>query len=322
MSENNPKIPEGLASVTIDHSMDAFPASFTEAYELMNDSIASERAEFGPTLQREHLEVSRYAIWATANTALSRATAGSTNKAIILGAGGCFDIPVEEIVTEFDATTLVDIDTQHTERALSDLPARLLGKVSLVKADITGGVAEFAEALKVVDEESSYERFVEAAVNVVNGINFANNFGIGGEYSFVCSQLLMTQLSSIPIIKFENRIHEKYGRSVTRQPNPTDLPLALALNDFNLRNQAGHISHLARLTRNTGTVHFADTIAAVKEGRVLPMVTGRPFKEMSRYFVDLARPAIWQWQCTPERAFCVSAKSLAPKTPTSFAVYP
>lgn len=308
----------GYPHPIIDQSVASLPPVIIDAYRGMNQNIANERMLYGATVQQAHLQLSRQAIGATAHAALARSSSGEARSAIVLGAGGCFDIPIEEIITEFDTTTVVDVDTEQTERALSNFSPRLLGKVTLLKADISGTAARLSDAVGRACDEPTHADFIATATEGVRATLASNNDDhhpdLGGDYSFVCSQLLMTQLTSIPISYFRRKVQERYGVPLSMRPDLPDAPLAFALNDYNFKVQHSHIAHLSRLVSDRGTVHFADTVAEIGlDGRLLPMTNKGVLDGLEARFSTLHEPAGWQWQSTPDRSFYVMAYSLAPK---------
>lgn len=79
----------------------------------------------------EHLVNSRREIITTADLAISRTRFDKPKKALILGAGSCFDIPLEGLAERFDELTLVDLDPGKTARAIRNLSPSLQQKYTL-----------------------------------------------------------------------------------------------------------------------------------------------------------------------------------------------
>lgn len=305
---------ESCFPIVTDPSTTDMPPWVKGAYTEMNKHIAEDESRYGDNIQRPHLTLSRRAISATAHAALHRAPRGEERSALILGAGGCFDIPLEEIVTDFDKTTLVDVDVESTERALSDLPTTLLGKVSILKSDITGNVAGLSKIIENA-RKLPYLDFIDAATSdIKEQATMRRPLNLQGKYSFTCSQLLMTQLSSIPFIRFASFVGEQYGKPLSMGLGLPDEPLIRALNEYNLGVQVEHIDHLAQLALSHGSVHFADTVAEVRNGQILPMISTAPLQRLDRHFDRLKNDEDWLWQSLPTRAFYVFSHSLIPKS--------
>lgn len=319
----SPESHEYLPTPIIDPTAAGIPLWVAQGYTSMNESIAANRAT--EQTQSRHLIRSRAAISATAQEALRRAPSGEERTALILGPGGCFDIPVEEIVSEFDRTTFLDVDTTHTERALSSLPANLLGKVSLVKADVSGQVTRVSNIFeKAGTLSANYPNFIKNVSRELKKLtNQPTPTPIKGKYMFVSSQLLMSQICSLPYGQFAEYVQEKYGQplspSISTEPGALDAPLTGAMNMYTMATQTAHIQHLARLVADTGTVHFADTAGIMIAGQPQLMTHPHVLREIGKHFIDIVPMAEWLWKATPNLPFYVIARSLAPKqNPTIF----
>lgn len=308
--------PESPIPITVDATVGDMPAWLTEGYVEKNQYIANDNARYGGTIQAEHINLSHGAIAATAVLALERAPKGEDRTALILGPGGCFDIPLQAIVTEFDRTTLVEVDAASTEEVLSTLPSRLLKKVNLVNADITGGIAPLSKVFENAKmAQLTFKEFIGIAAEAVGELtNRPASPPVEGKYSFACSQLLMSQLVGIPQLQFYNYVQQTYDRSLSRGPGYEDEALVFALNEYNLRTQTSHIDHLAQLITKSGTVHFADTLVEIKPGGdMLPMTNSKVLDQIKEHFTETRPQEGWNWRATPKLVFHVGAWSLALK---------
>lgn len=300
--------------VIVDPSAENLPSTMVSAYADMNENIARDRVLFGSTLQIGHLAASQRDIAETAQEALRRTHKEDERTAIILGAGGCLDIPLEQIVTDFRKATVVDVHTEQTERALSELPSKLLGKVSLVQAELSGLAKSVNNILEQAGEERDYGQFLRVATAMARQMNIAEaQVNFGNEYTFACSQLLLTQLSSIPLMHFSRFVGEKYGKPLTMARGNEDESLVLALNAQSVKLQTSHIKQLNGLVRSTGTVHFADTVGEMRGGQMLPMVSHDVITTIGSNFSELREMNIWYYTVSPRQRFVVGSYSLAPK---------
>lgn len=299
---------------TVDPSAGSLHATMMSAYADVNEYIARDRAIYGATLQASHLSASQAAITETSLEALRRAGPSDEHTAIILGAGGCGDIPLEQLLTDFDKTTIVDIHTEQTEQALSKLPLRILRKASLVKAELSGLAKGVAGVFEEASTERNYSQFLDAATALARKLDVVKSqVEFGSDYAFVCSQLLMTQLSSIPLTHFSRLVGEKYGRPLTMVPGHEDEALITALNEKNVKVQAGHIDHLSHLSRSNGTVHFADTLGEVRGGQKLRMVPPDVLQAIENNFDHVREPDFWYYRPSLSQTFVVGSYSLTPK---------
>jgi len=297
-----------------DPSTAEMPEWLSTAYTDINNSIANQYEVWpGSLYQQEHLTRSRTGILDTATTALRQTPAGEERNAVILGAGGCFDIPLEELATQFDHITLVDIDTAQTEVALSMLPAKVLGKITLQKCDVSGSITELGRIIED-NRSATYETFIARTAASINAIAKQPQADtVTGEYSFVCSQLLMSQLGSVPALRLVGLVNEIYGTPLSLRPGGQEEPLVYALNEHAMTSHINHAKQLGKLTKPAGTAHFADTILEESAGQKLPMMSHAPLDEMDKHFDNLSDPQLWQWSPDTRRLFWVLSRSLARK---------
>lgn len=308
---------ESIIPIRTDPSIEDVPAAMLGSYADMNASIAQDNAAHGSTVQALHLAASRRDIVDTAEQALRRTQSRDERTAVILGAGGCFDIPLEWLVADFTKTTLVDIHTEQTERALSRLSPKLLGKVSLVQAELSGLAKGISQVADHTAQESNYSQFLHNAAAIVRSLNVVGSqVELGGDYAFTCSQLLMTQLCSIPYLHLGRVVRETYRRSLTMQPGFEDDALIAALNDQSVKVQSSHIWQLAHLTSKNGTIHFADTWGERRGAQILPMISSGVLKAINMGFDELRKPNIWQYVVSPQKVFLVGSYALSPKANT------
>lgn len=294
-----------------DPSMEAIPETFTAAYAGMNASIAAAFTPFS-----EHIYHSQSAIAETASVALTKAAPGEPREALILGAGNCLDIPLPEIVDSFDRTVLVDVDPNTTEKALSWFNSRELGKISLVGADLTGVMGELGSLLqRASDESADLTTFILTATRAIRGIEPLNRQpNLDREFAFVCSQLLMSQLGSIPFLALSDQVKQKYGERLTLRPGGPDEQLVFALNELNMGVQKDHIRYLSRLVARSGTVHFADTYVQMVGGQPRPMVFDHIIGPIvDEHFIHFSERKAWWWRQPAGRTFGVVAHSLEPR---------
>jgi hypothetical protein len=315
MSETTSGNNDPTFQVHVDPSAEGLPAAMVDAYGTMNNNIAYDRAFFALSLQHDHLLNSQINITDTAKEALRRTPVIEERTALILGAGGCLDIPLAEIVTEFDKTTVVDVHTEQTEEALGRLPSSLLGKVSLVRAELSGFAKGLNDMFEQASEQKDFGQFVEVTAAMTRQLDVAGRAELGSDYSFVCSQLLMTQLASIPFLNLSEMIRAKYGKPLTMAPGKEDDGLIRALDGQNIKAQTGHVKQLRQLVADTGTVHLADTWAEVRGKTALPMVA-KPAVDMIRHdFSEVRDPSLWRYNASLNLTYLVGSYALAPKPP-------
>jgi hypothetical protein len=325
MSNNSVPGALPLEQLHKDPTLDAMPASMAATYTMMNQGLAIEACAY-PTRQRLHVERSRQAIARTALTALEMAPAGEPKRALLLGGGNCTDIPLAAIVDTFDHTTLVDSDTESIAASASRLPRPLLGKISLVGADVTGVMAELTgEMERLAAAHTTHAEFAETAAEFICQLDpTMSQPDLGHNYSFVCSQLLLSQLLALPIAFLSTRILEqKYGQQLTNDAVPEEVSLFAALQDLDRGIQLGHLSWLRRLASPRGTVHFADTYTKAthltggpRAGTLLqPYIVDETINPViDQHFTTLRLSEEWLWQVAAHEAFVVVSHALTPQS--------
>ncbi len=307
---------DNLLSNRVDPSAGDFSEALDAAYRDMNITIATSRAHYAHNLQADHLDYSHEDIYATAQEALTRAIADEERTALILGAGGCGDIPLADIVSEFDKTVLVDTDTSQTECALGALPFAMLGKISLIKADVAGVAKGFDRAFGQAFTAKNYKQYTQRAAEILRGIDITKSrFDPGQKYSFVCSHLLATQLVNIPIMYLGPVSAERFNRSFDpfTPSGADDVELVEAIRQQLVDIPTGHIDHLRHLVKDNGTVHFADTLTARVGGRWLRALTSDVFTRIDTNFDRLRGATTWEFWADPELGYQVGSFALAPK---------
>jgi len=146
---------------------------------------------------------------------------------------------------------------------------------------------------------------------------------LGDNYTFVCSQLIMTQLASLPHDYLYSAVRERYGVNLSSMPGGADHELFMNLQKLTLDLQQEHIKQLARFADAEGTVHLADTYAKVlpvpgsTQPQILPMVLANLIDPVinQEFTIVPQEPDFWLWDNMPGTyKFAVLAKSLDPKT--------
>ena len=295
--------------VTIHESSEGISPAMMQAFAGVNNDIAL--AYSNNSLSNEgHQTLSRVLIYDAMEESLRRAPAGTERRAIILGAGACWDIPIEEIADGFDHTTIVEIDAPTTERSLSRLSKETLGRLSLVRADLSGIVPYIDDALTTALEKPNFNGFIEHAVSKIRNIEVSDTASaFGSDYAFVCSQLVMSQLAVVPYLQFSDRVERRYGSPLPTAEGDAGVELAVAFSELNVKAQMGHVAQLGALVGTDGVVHFADTFFQRTPIGRLPMTTREVAQALHTRF-NVSNEDSWNWQPTPKLNFDVYAAQL------------
>ncbi len=159
-----------------------------ELFESSSRGYARNAAEEHSPLYQSHFGFCKKAILAAAE--------GLRGTALILGAGGCHDIPLAELASQFDRITLVDFNLSLAEKALKSVSHALRGKIEVRQADLSGVWSEFstrAEALALsVPQEGLADKILELLPEVISHRRKFDYLEKGA--NFVVSSLLSSQL--------------------------------------------------------------------------------------------------------------------------------
>ncbi|WIG57794.1 MAG: hypothetical protein OJF49_000539 [Ktedonobacterales bacterium] len=156
----------------------------------------------------EHLRASAALVAA----ALAARAPDESRAAIVLGAGACTEVPLEQLARASDALTLVDVDATGMSRARDELPQQLRARIQLVAADLTGGVSvALSEVLRAQPwhdlallSGATGAAALDAAASCLECCPIPNPPELpsllSGSHGLVISSLTLTQLFSLPLL--------------------------------------------------------------------------------------------------------------------------
>lgn len=320
-NDGTPPRAERFYNLSVHSSLFGIPTATMDAFTGMNASIRSNYKEHGGNYE-EHLIKSKKAILTTAERAISRAPDGIKKKALILGAGSCLDIPLAELADRFDEVTLLEVDFNSTETAVRNLTLERQRKIKIIAADATGIMGEFAGNIQRATA-SPLPDFLRIGAKIVHNTDPKEKApDIGHDYTFVSSQLVMSQLAGIPMEFVRSVFRSRYQRELSNTPGGLDHDLLMNFQQLSFELHQEHIRHLARLVAPEGTVHFADTYAKLlpipfsDQFQALPMVaTGIIDPVIAEHFdVVPQEPDFWLWNNNPGQSqYGIISQSLDPK---------
>jgi hypothetical protein len=181
------------------------------------------------------------------------------------------------------------------------LPIDSRRKITIVVADITGIAKELTSAIESLSNtDPAPIDFLRNATGIVDDIDVGiRHLNLGNDYAFVCSQLVMSQLTHLYNRFIEETFRALTGRvGVQESSIPRGGSLGKALMRLSSRLEVEHVRFLAQLASLSGGVHLADTYN-VREQRD-GYKTERPFiaieeidSEISRHFAELRPKTSW-----------------------------
>ncbi len=267
-------------------------------------------------MQRRHIDKSRMRIKRSADIALRQSTT-DTPEALIFGLGNSIDVPLKDLAEVFRKIKIVDLDEKAVVAAVRKLPTKLQEKIDVVIADVSGITEEYNQVIQVASTEPKADKFLEKVTQGLQDIDTdAEAPSFGTNYTFVCSQLVMTELGSIPFKSLYEKSRE-HGITLPSQPNSLEHQLTLEARHLTRSMQQSHIEALAHAVAPSGSgsgiVHLADTSTIRSEGRrstLLQPVIINP--SIIKNFNKRATES-WLWRCAPGLAYDVTALALEPK---------
>ena len=200
---------------------------------------------------RPHLENSRRGILSAAGLV------SKTGTALVLGAGKCREIPLEELARKFDRVVLVDLDAPSMRDAVATLPEPLRPKVEIRVSDVTSFAQPLMEATSRIVEraQSADEAFTELG-SLYREIATLGRFPELPRADLVISSLVLSELARYPSTYTAQLVKEKFDADLSEWSGYGELWR-------NLRTFASkdHAEMLARLSPPGGVIYFADTVA-------------------------------------------------------------
>jgi hypothetical protein len=169
-------------------------------------------------------------------------------RALVVGAGKLYDIPLRKLAERFEQLLLVDIDgaalAQSVEQA--GLEPKLRARLTLVKADVTGINDVFLEkaraALAPSDEAEVYAALLQLLheYSVDEPPRLVPESAASGPLDFACSSMVLSQLATPLTFHVQKRFTERFPNSQRMQ----GYEFQVALGQFTHRVQQAHVRSL------------------------------------------------------------------------------
>lgn len=198
-----------------------------------------------------HLQNSRRRILRAAALTKNR------GRAVVLGAGKCREIPLEELAWRFEQVVLVDLDRGSLEEATENLSPELQAKLELEVSDVTSfaiammrGIEEAVEASQTI--EQAFGRLSEVYAKAL-GEHDLPRFP---RADLVISSLVASELHRYPGRYAERLLRRKFQAGLAGWDGHEQADRRLqrfALNE--------HAALIASLLRTGGVVYISDTVA-------------------------------------------------------------
>lgn len=177
--------------------------------------------------------------------------------ALVLGAGNCTEIPLEELAGSFEQVVLADLDDASMTAAVEDLPDELIPKVRVSVGDVTRFAAPLMQRLwRAVEASETAEQAFERIEETFSGLEADDAPPTLPEADLVVSSLVLSELHRYPLNYAARLMRDKFRKRLAAWDGYEGF--RAELQQVALRD---HARLLAAVCRRGGAVYFADTIA-------------------------------------------------------------
>jgi len=169
-------------------------------------------------------------------------------RAVVIGAGKLYDIPLRKLAERFEQLLLVDIDAAALAESVKQvgLEPELRARLSLVQTDVTGINDAFLEraraALSLADEDGVYAALLRLLqdYHVDAPPRLFPEAAVSGPIDFACSAMVLSQLAT-PLTQYlERQFAARFPSSQRTQAHE----FQVALGQFTHRVQHAHVRSL------------------------------------------------------------------------------
>jgi hypothetical protein len=262
---------------------------------------------------REHSPQHLQHCAALIHSALEKREPGVSPGTLVLGAGACTEIPLEELARHSDEVALADLDLASMQQAWEELPSSALRRrVRLLECDLTGGVSANLRHLLARQQwdariAQGARAVFDAAANCLEQCPIPDPPQLdtlgAGEFGLVISSLTLSQLFSYPLLDVLDSIQQLAPTYLNEQEHHHRYQQAAQ--DFRARIIQSHL-HLLRELLDTGglAVLLSDirgfafnvfgTDHDAEHRRSIPLVP-RAFPELVRDTFTVLQEEHWEW---------------------------
>jgi hypothetical protein len=169
-------------------------------------------------------------------------------RAVVIGAGKLYDIPLHKLAERFEQLLLVDIDAAAMAESVKQagLEPKLQARLLLVQADVTGINDLFLEkaraALALSDEVEVYAALLRLLhdYRVDEAPRLFPEGAVQGPLDFACSSMVLSQLAT-PLTRY---VEEQFAIRFPASQRTQAFEFQVALGQFTHRVQLQHVRSL------------------------------------------------------------------------------
>ena len=230
-------------------------------------------------------------------------------RAVVIGAGKLYDIPLRKLAERFEQLLLVDIDAAALAESVRqvDLEPKLHARLSLVQTDVTGINDVFLEgaraALALTGEVEVYAALLQLLheYRVDEPPRLFPEHAAEGPLDFACSSMVLSQLAT-PLTRY---VEDGFVARFPASQRTKALEFQVALGQFTHRVQHAHVRSLlavAPCIALTSDVTDQYTTLAARGGVIqgaerLPLIGGPSLDALvPRLQARSIATAGWEWR--------------------------
>jgi hypothetical protein len=178
-------------------------------------------------------------------------------RALVLGAGNCTEIPLEALAERFKQVVIVDLDRESLEQAVAALPPGIQKRVEIRVSDVTSFAQPMMERIRTAIEASATAK--EAFENLGEILDAVPHFEKPPalpDADLVVSSLVLSELDRYPRTFADQLLRQKF--SVRLRDWPRYDQAVKRLQEIAIKD---HIRLLRMFCRSSGAIYYADTVA-------------------------------------------------------------
>ena len=229
-------------------------------------------------------------------------------RAVVIGAGKLYDIPLRKLAERFEQVLLVDIDAAALAESVKQvgLEPKLHARLSLVQADVTGINDVFLERARTALSLASEAEVYDALLRLLHDYRVDEPprlFPEGtapGSLDFACSSMVLSQLAT-PLTSY---VQAQFARHFPSSQRTQAHEFQVALGQFTHRVQQAHVRSLlatapciALSSDITDQYTALDPRGALLHGPALPLIGAPSLSALiPRQRARVVLGAEWPWQ--------------------------
>ncbi|HEY5372816.1 MAG TPA: hypothetical protein VIK01_03980 [Polyangiaceae bacterium] len=253
---NLPDLPALLNFGDVLQALDEYRAATVAAWpthEAVSESTFSELGYASTSAAITRIRDTNTAAWrehgvSNKELLLRGAERAAGPRAVIIGAGKLYDIPLRKLAERFEQLLLVDIDAAALAESVKQvgLEPKLHSRLLLVQADVTGINDVFLQRARAALAHTGEVEVYEALLRLLHDYRVDEpprlfpEHAAGGPLDFACSSMVLSQLAT-PLTSY---VQEQFAVRFPASQRTRAHEFQVALGQFTHRLQQAHVRSL------------------------------------------------------------------------------